>query len=105
MPSIRANRRYRGYGMRRSRLIAALAVGVVVLAACSSDSKTTSSSGSSSRAATTTTVALTGPPVTLMVMYEGSGAVATPEVPDGAKAAAEAINRNGGINGSPLVLI
>ena len=40
----------------------------------------------SAAAETTTTVELTGPPIKLMVMFEGTGAVATPEV-RGAKAA------------------
>jgi branched-chain amino acid transport system substrate-binding protein len=94
--------------MRCTRWIAALAAGGMLLAACSSSSNNSSGSASStgsSSAATTTTVKLTGPPVTLMVMYEGSGSVSTPEVPDGAKAAAEAINRAGGIDGSPIDLI
>jgi branched-chain amino acid transport system substrate-binding protein len=55
-------------------------------------------------AETTTTVELTGPPIKMMVMFEGTGAVATPEVADGAKAAADAINAAGGIDGSPIVL-
>ena len=37
-------------------------------------------------------------------MFEGTGAVATPEVADGAKAAADAINAAGGVDGSPIVL-
>ncbi len=35
-------------------------------------------------AAADTTVELTGEPVKIMVFYEGTGAVATPEVPEGA---------------------
>lgn len=54
---------------------------------------------------TTTTVELTGEPVTVYVLYEGSGSVATPEVPEGALAAAEALNRNGGIGGSPVEIV
>jgi ABC-type branched-subunit amino acid transport system substrate-binding protein len=57
-----------------------------------------------SAVAATTTVALTGPPIQLMVMFEGTGAVATPEVAEGAKAAADAINASGGVDGSPIVL-
>ncbi len=70
----------------------------------SGDSSTTTSTPAES-STTETTVELTGPPVKVMVMYEGSGAVATPEVPEGAKAAAEAVNRAGGIDGSPIELI
>ena len=55
-------------------------------------------------AETTTTVELTGPPIKLMVFFEGTGAVATPEVPDGATAAADAINAAGGVGGSPIEL-
>lgn len=91
--------------MRRSKWIAAFAVGGVMLVACSSSSSSGSSTTASSSSVTTTTVKLTGPPVTLMVMYEGTGSVTTPEVPDGAKAAAEAINRAGGVDGSAIELI
>ena len=66
----------------------------------------TTAAGAATTAAaeTTTTVALTGPPIKVMVMYEGSGAVVTPEVTDGAKAAADAINAAGGVDGSPIAL-
>ena len=40
-----------------------------------------------------------------MVFYEGTGAVATPEVPEGATAAADTINPLGGIDGSPIELV
>jgi ABC-type branched-subunit amino acid transport system substrate-binding protein len=53
----------------------------------------------------TTAVELTGDPVKIMVLYEGSGAVATPEVPEGAIAAAEALNAAGGIDGSPVEIL
>jgi ABC-type branched-subunit amino acid transport system substrate-binding protein len=56
-------------------------------------------------AAADTTVELTGEPVKIMVFYEGTGAVATPEVPEGATAAAEKINSLGGIDGSPIELV
>ena len=105
----------------------ALALGLAlafVAAACGDDSgsssaNTTAGGGAATTAAagttaagaattaaaeTTTTVALTGPPIKLMVMYEGTGAVATPEVAEGAKAAADAINAAGGVDGSPIVL-
>lgn len=88
-----------------------------VAAACGDDSgssaDTTSGGGATTAAGaattaaaaeTTTTVELTGPPIKLMVFFEGTGAVATAEVPDGAKAAADAINAAGGIGGSPIEL-
>ncbi len=88
-----------------------------VAAACGDDSgssanttagggaATTSAAAATTAAAeTTTTVELTGPPIKLMVMFEGTGAVATPEVVEGAKAAADAINAAGGVEGSPIVL-
>jgi ABC-type branched-subunit amino acid transport system substrate-binding protein len=56
-------------------------------------------------AAPETTVALTGEPVKIMVLYEGTGAVATPEVPEGAHGAAELINSAGGIDGSPVEIV
>lgn len=46
-----------------------------------------------------------GEPVKIMVMYEATGVVVTPEVPEGAIAAAELINASGGIGGSPIELI
>ena len=64
----------------------------------------TTGAATSAAAETTTTVELTGPPIKLMVMFEGTGAVATPEVAEGAKAAADAINAAGGVDGSPIVL-
>ena len=64
----------------------------------------TTGAATTAAAETTTTVELTGPPIKLMVMFEGTGAVATPEVAEGAKAAADAINAAGGVDGSPIVL-
>ena len=49
---------------------------------------------------------LTGEPLKLMAVYEGSGiASASPEIPEGAIAAAEAINARGGIAGRPVEII
>ncbi len=101
------------------RTTIALAVTLMfVAAACGDDSDssaaTTAGGGAATTAAgaattaaaeTTTTVELTGPPIKLMVMFEGTGAVATPEVTEGAKAAADAINAAGGIGGSPIELV
>ncbi len=47
----------------------------------------------------------TGAPLKLMVVYEGSGAVANPEIPEGARAAAKAINAKGGINGRLVQIV
>lgn len=112
--------------MTRHRRFVALALAATltfVAAACGddsdSDSAATTGGGSDTTGAattggadttgggeaTTTTVELTGPPVKIMVMFEGSGAVATPEVPEGAKAAAQQINAAGGIDGSPIELV
>ena len=46
-----------------------------------------------------------GAPLTLMVVYEGSGPTASPEVAEGAIAAANAINASGGIKGRPVEII
>jgi ABC-type branched-subunit amino acid transport system substrate-binding protein len=46
-----------------------------------------------------------GPPLKLMVVYEGRGASASPDVPEGAIAAAKAINAGGGIKGRPVQII
>ncbi len=54
---------------------------------------------------TTTAAPLTGEPIKLMTIFEAGGAGATPEVADGVHAAAEAINRSGGIDGRPIVVI
>ena len=47
----------------------------------------------------------TGAPLKLMVVYEGVGPISSPEVPEGAIAAAKAINARGGIKGRPVQII
>lgn len=47
----------------------------------------------------------TGDPVKVMVIYEKSAGVANPEIPDGAKAAAKALNKKNGVNGSPVKVL
>jgi ABC-type branched-subunit amino acid transport system substrate-binding protein len=84
-------------------LAAVLLAGLLVAAACGDDDEGATDDGGEDT--TTTTVELTGDPIKLMVLYEGSGAVATPEVPEGAKAAAHAINASGGVDGSPIELV
>jgi ABC-type branched-subunit amino acid transport system substrate-binding protein len=44
----------------------------------------------------------TGPEVKVMVIYEKSAGVANPELPEGAQAAAKALNKKDGIGGSPV---
>jgi ABC-type branched-subunit amino acid transport system substrate-binding protein len=107
--------------IRRPAMVSlALALSASLLvAACGddgdSDSADTTGGAATTGAATTaatdttaaadTTVELTGEPVRVMVFYEGTGAVATPEVPEGAIAAAEKINSLGGIDGSPIEIV
>jgi ABC-type branched-subunit amino acid transport system substrate-binding protein len=92
--------------MRRSKLLLPFVVaGLLAAPACGSDDDggdDAASTTSEASQTTETTVALTGDPVKIMVMFEGTGSVATPEVPEGAIAAAEAINASGGIDGSPI---
>jgi branched-chain amino acid transport system substrate-binding protein len=47
----------------------------------------------------------TGTPVKLMVVFEGTGGSASPDVREGAIAAAKAINSEGGIKGRPVQII
>ena len=68
--------------------IAALAIGVGVAPV---------GAGSSSKPS--------GDPVKVMVIYEDSAGVANPEIPDGAKAAAKAINKADGIGGRPVKVL
>ena len=46
-----------------------------------------------------------GDPVKVMVIYEKSAGVASPEIPDGAKAAAKAMNKKNGIGGRPVEVL
>jgi branched-chain amino acid transport system substrate-binding protein len=43
-----------------------------------------------------------GEPVKVMVIYEKSAGVANPEIPDGARAAAKALNKKDGVGGRPV---
>lgn len=47
----------------------------------------------------------TGDPVEVMVIYEKSAGVANPEIPDGAKAAAKALNKKTGVGGRPVKVL
>lgn len=46
-----------------------------------------------------------GDPVKVMVIHEASAGVASPEIPDGAIAAAEALNKKDGVGGSPVEVL
>lgn len=46
-----------------------------------------------------------GDPVKVMVIYEGSVGIANPELPEGAEAAAKALNKKDGIGGHPVEVI
>jgi len=46
-----------------------------------------------------------GTPIKLMSIFEGTGPSASPEVPQGANAAAKAINAHGGIKGRPIDIV
>ncbi len=83
------------------RSLAVVFVFVLGAAACSSG-------GNDSAEDTTTTTGpeLTGPPVKIMTLGEFSAGIAVPDLLEGAQAAVEAVNRDGGVlNGSPLELV
>lgn len=81
-----------------------LAVGIAFLlavAACTDDDDGGGAASTSDPAETTTTsAALTGDPVKVMVVFDQS-----PELVDGAIAAAEAVNRAGGLGGRPIEVV
>ncbi len=52
-----------------------------------------------------TTAKPTGDPVKVMVIYEKSDGIASPEIPDGAQAAAKAFNKADGIGGRPVKVL
>jgi ABC-type branched-subunit amino acid transport system substrate-binding protein len=86
--------------MRHSllRSISLAVVASILAAGCGASSSGTAASS----AVTTTTVALTGPPVRVMVISERSGPTAVNFMGDGAVAAAKEINASGGIGGRPI---
>lgn len=86
---------------RRSIQIALIFVLALTLAACGSTTKHPSTSGSSAAAAAKPT----GPPLKLMVVYEGTGPSSVPDIREGAIAAAKAINAEGGIKGRPVEVV
>jgi ABC-type branched-subunit amino acid transport system substrate-binding protein len=77
-----------------------MALGLVLAAAaCSSGPPSPAGGGSAA------VVGVTGAPLKLMSVYESTGPSASPEVPEGAIAAAKAINARGGIKGRPVEII
>ncbi len=78
--------------------VAALAVGLVA-AACGNDDD-----AGGDDEMTTEKVEFTGPPITVVAIgeYSAGGIASTPEIPEGIEAGVEAVNRDGGINGSEL---
>jgi ABC-type branched-subunit amino acid transport system substrate-binding protein len=87
------------------RTTALVLVGALFAAGCGDDDDTASSTDTTAKSSTETTVKLTGTPVKIMVIYEGTGAVATPEVPEGAKGAAAGLNARGGVKGGPVEIL
>ena len=87
--------------------LALLVVVALVAAGCGDDDAEPSADGTASATtANTTAAAPAGEPLKLMVVFEGTGiASASPEIPEGAIAAAGAINRAGGIQGRPVEII
>jgi ABC-type branched-subunit amino acid transport system substrate-binding protein len=87
------------------RTTALVLVCSLAAAACGDDDDDTASTATTEKTSTETTVKLTGTPVKIMVIYEGTGAVATPEVPEGAKGAAAGLNARGGIKGGEVTIL
>ena len=77
--------------------VAVLALVAALPAGCSSRDKVA--------AADSTAAKPNGAPIKLMAIYEGTGPSSSPEVPEGAIAAAKAINAKGGINGRPVEIV
>ena len=82
-----------------TRLLTLLAV--LAVSACGNDTKPSSGGDSPDAAA----AKLTGAPVKLMTVYESVGPSSVPGIPEGATAAAKAINAAGGIDDRPVQVI
>ncbi len=89
---------YRGSLLRPLAVLAAV---FLVAAACNNGD------GNDEAKETTTTTGpeLTGEPIKLFAIYEKSAGIADTTIPEGSIAAAEAINRDGGIDGRPIEII
>lgn len=92
-------------GARLARLIAVPMALALVATACGDDDDDSSTATTQSDETTTTAPKLAGEPILLMAVFEKSAGVANPELAEGAIAAAEAINRAGGIQGRPVEII
>ncbi len=84
------------------RVGALLGVLILLATACGNDDDGGASESSST---TDPAAALSGEPIRLMVIFEGTGVSAIPTTPDGAIAAADAVNRDGGIDGRPVEVV
>lgn len=82
-------------------LVAVIAVVALIAVACDSGDDTGDNESETEQPG----VELTGDPVRLMVIFEGTAGVAQPNQSKGALAAADAINRGGGIDGRPVEII
>jgi branched-chain amino acid transport system substrate-binding protein len=86
-------------------LAASAAVAVLLLTGCSSTgAQNHASDPPAGSGVSTTGSAPSGAPIKLMSMYTTVGPDAAPEILEGAKAAAKAINDEGGIHNRPLVV-
>jgi len=86
--------------MRRRALLSLLAIvfaAGMLLGACDDNDD-----GDDDESAPPETPELTGPPIKILTIAELSEGVSNPEIPEGIAGAVEAINRDGGINGSPV---
>jgi ABC-type branched-subunit amino acid transport system substrate-binding protein len=81
----------------------ALVAAIALVTACGDDDAESATDGAP---AATTSAEPAGEPLKLMTVFEGTGiASASPEIPEGAIAAADAINRSGGIQGRPVEIV
>ena len=88
------------------RLVALFAAVALVGAACSSSDDGGGDEGSGDGTTSgDATPELTGDPVKVITIGEFSEGIALPEIPEGVEAAAESINRDGGIDGGPVEVI
>ena len=94
----------------RSLAFLCAAAASILIAACGSSSSSSSSSTAQQSGSTGTSPAQTAPapkgaPIKVMIAATLSGPTNLPEVPYGAKAAADRINSEGGVDGRPIDVI
>ena len=90
-----------GWSRRATRFGALVGIVVLVAAGCANDDDGAAEDTTTTDAA----AALTGEPIKLMVIFEGTGISAIPDLPQGAIAAAETVNREGGVDGRPIEIV